>query len=284
MVYKQMESSVSKDRYAVVGNPISHSKSPLIHEAFAKQTQQNMSYERVLAPLDGFDATVKDLIAQGYKGVNITVPFKFEAFQLSNELTERARNAGAVNTLIFRDKAIIGDNTDGAGLVRDIEQNLHIPIQGKRILLIGAGGAAEGVLQPILAGMPATLVVTNRTLDKAMAMISKLEKHGGAHQTTVSVCAFEDLHGQVFDIVINATSTGLSDMTLPIPITIFSENCVAYDMMYGKETPFMAQARVAGAQVVDGLGMLVEQAAEAFYLWRGVRPETKSVMAMVRAL
>lgn len=284
MADKQVESSRNKDCYAVVGNPISHSKSPLIHEAFAKQTQQNMSYERVLAPLDGFDATVRDLVAQGYKGLNVTVPFKFEAFQLSDELTARALSAGAVNTLIFSDKATIGDNTDGAGLVRDIEHNLHISIQGKRVLLIGAGGAAEGVLQPILACAPAVIVVTNRTLDKALGMVKKIEGHGGAKSVAVSACALEDLRDQAFDIVINATSTGLSDTALPIPATIFAENCLAYDMMYGRETPFMAQARAAGAQVADGLGMLVEQAAEAFYLWRGARPETKSVMAMVRAL
>jgi len=238
----------------------------------------------VLAPLDGFDATVRDLVAQGYKGLNVTVPFKFEAFQLSDELTARALNAGAVNTLIFSDKATIGDNTDGAGLVRDIEHNLHIPIQGKRVLLIGAGGAAEGVMHPILVCAPASFVVTNRTLDKALGMVKKIEGHGGAKSVAVSACALEDLRDQAFDIVINATSTGLSDTALPIPATIFAENCLAYDMMYGRETPFMAQARAAGAQVVDGLGMLVEQAAEAFYLWRGVRPETKSVMAMVRAL
>lgn len=282
MTDKQAESVSSIDRYAVLGNPISHSKSPLIHEAFAKQTQQNMGYERVLAPLDGFDATVLDLVAQGYKGLNVTVPFKFEAFQLSNTLTARALNAGAVNTLILSDQGITGDNTDGAGLVRDIEHNLHVSIQGKRVLLIGAGGAAEGVLHPILACAPAMLVVANRTLDKALAMVEKVAAAG--EQSTVSACAFDALNGYVFDIVINATSTGLSDTALPIPATIFAENCLAYDMMYGRETPFMAQARATGAQVVDGLGMLVEQAAEAFYIWCGVRPETRPVMAMVRAL
>ncbi|MGZ8258833.1 MAG: shikimate dehydrogenase, partial [Methylotenera sp.] len=166
------------DRYAVVGNPIAHSKSPLIHEAFAKQTNQNISYERVLAPLDGFADTVQALRMSGFKGANVTVPFKIEAFHLANQLTERANDAGAVNTLIFNDEGVTGDNTDGAGIVRDIEQNLRIPIAGKRILLIGAGGAAEGVLHPLLACSPALLVIANRTLDKAISMVKKVEEQG----------------------------------------------------------------------------------------------------------
>jgi shikimate dehydrogenase len=281
---KYADPSNEVDRYAVVGNPIAHSKSPFIHEAFAKQTQQNMSYERILAPLDGFITTVQDLIAKGYKGVNVTVPFKFEAYTLADERSSRALSAGAANTLLFTGKRIAADNTDGAGLVRDIEQNLALPLSGKRVLLLGAGGAAEGVLQPILAANPASLVIANRTSDKAVAMATKaLQLSIGASANKVAGCAFSDLQAQQFDVVINATSAGLTDTALPIPNTVFADGCLAYDMMYGRETPFMVQARANGARVADGLGMLVEQAAEAFYLWRGVRPETQSVIKGIRA-
>jgi shikimate dehydrogenase len=266
------------DQYAVIGNPIAHSKSPIIHQAFAKQTDQTMSYDRVLAPLDGFSAKVQELCGLGFKGVNVTVPFKLEAFQLANQLTPRAQFAGAANTLIFSDSGIVGDNTDGAGIVRDIEHNIKVPIKGKRVLLIGAGGAAEGVLQPILVCNPASLVIVNRTLNKATQMAKK------AGNKNATAATFEDLAGKIFDIVINATSTGLSDVELPLPPTIFAPNALAYDMMYGKETPFMAMARRQGAQVADGLGMLIEQAAEAFFVWRGVRPETQSVMQAIRNL
>lgn len=270
------------DKYAVIGHPIAHSKSPLIHQAFAQQTKQSLTYERILAPLDGFAATVHDLIAQGYKGVNVTVPFKADAYRLATCLTKRAQDAGAVNTLVFNGDTIVGDNTDGAGIVRDIEQNLGIPIQGKRILLIGAGGAAEGVLHPILSCSPALMVITNRTVGKAVEMMKKVIAQG-AFSIPVSACAFNALAGQKFDVVINATSTGLTDSSLPLPPTIFAENCLAYDMMYGRETPFMVFARDHHARVADGLGMLVEQAAEAFYIWRGMRPETVSVMQKIRA-
>ncbi len=271
------------DKYAVIGNPISHSKSPLIHEAFAKQTNQDISYERILAPLDGFEATVRDLIVKGYKGVNVTVPFKFEAFQLASQHVKRATDAGAANTLSFEDE-IRADNTDGAGIVRDIEENLKVSIFGKRVLLIGAGGAAEGVLNPILDAKPKLLVIVNRTLDKALAMVKKIEMQQGHTITTLNGSTFEDLQSQQFDIIINATSTGLTDTALPISNTVFAKDCLAYDMMYGRETPFMKQAKEQGAQVADGLGMLVEQAAEAFYIWRGVRPETQTVMQMIRNL
>ena len=273
------------DKYAVIGNPISHSKSPLIHAAFAKQTNQDISYEAVLAPLDGFAATIQDLINQGFKGANVTVPFKFEAFALCDNLTERAQAAGAVNTLTFSAKQIHGDNTDGLGLVNDINNNLKhatglnhssASLKGARILLLGAGGAAQGVLLPILNANPASITIANRTLDKAQKMLNK-----SSSKATAST--FEDLKNQQFDIVINATSTGLSDSSLPIPDSIFAKNCLAYEMMYGRETPFMAQARANGAQVADGIGMLVEQAAEAFYLWRGVRPVTASVIAMLQS-
>lgn len=266
------------DKYAVIGNPIAHSKSPLIHEAFAKQTGQDISYERILAPLDGFAETVHHLIVQGYKGVNVTVPFKFEARALAHKRTERAQSAGAANTLIFDGQDIQADNTDGTGLVRDLEQNLQLTLADKRILLLGAGGAAEGVLQPLLAAKPATLVIANRSADKALTMAAKTDTRN------VKGCAFSDLAGQQFDVVINATSAGLTDAVLPIPDSVFAEDCLAYDMMYGRETTFMKQARAHGARVADGLGMLVEQAAEAFYQWRGVRPQTQPVMDMLRAL
>jgi len=284
MTDKYAEPLKCADRYAVVGNPIAHSKSPIIHEAFAKQTGQDICYERILAPLDGFEATVRELIRQGYKGVNVTVPFKFEAFKLADAHAQRSLDAGAANTLTFTEHGIQADNTDGAGLVRDIEQNLQLPLAGKRVLLLGAGGAAEGVLHPILERQPSLLVVANRTLDKALGMVKKVEMQTGHSVATLSACEFEGLQGQQFDVVINATSAGLTDTALLIPDTIFAKGCLAYDMMYGRETPFMQQARANGAVVADGLGMLVEQAAEAFYIWRGVRPDTKPVMEMVRAL
>ena len=286
------------ERYAVIGNPITHSKSPQIHAAFAKQTGQHIIYEAVLSPIDGFVATVKSLITQGYKGANVTVPFKFEAFNLCDELTHRATSAGAVNTLSFNQNKIIGDNTDGVGLVNDIALNLghalqpqglspqNIPpkvgyscLKGARILLLGAGGAAQGVMLPLINTQPDSITITNRSLEKAHFMIQKV-----AAQHTVCnllVSNYENLQSE-FDVIINATSTGLSNTILPISNVIFAKNCLAYDMMYGRETPFMAQARSAGAQVADGLGMLVEQAAEAFYMWRGVRPETAPIISLMR--
>lgn len=271
------------DKYAVVGNPISHSKSPDIHAEFAKQTNQNMQYEAVLAPLDGFAETVTRLAGEGYKGVNVTVPFKFEAFQFANQLRMPAKQAGAVNTLIFSEEHVIGENTDGVGLVRDIEQNLHKPIQSKRVLILGAGGAAEGVLHPILNAAPSQVVVANRSVEKAVKMIDKVKSLVQYQSVNLRASTFEGLTNQKFDIVVNATSTGLSDTALPVPSEIFADGCLAYDMMYGRETPFMAQAREARARVADGLGMLVEQAAEAFYCWRGVRPETASIIQKMRA-
>lgn len=283
MINKFAESAQGFDRYAVVGNPIEHSKSPLIHAAFAKQTNQHISYERILAPLDSFEATINDLITRGFKGVNVTVPFKFEAFNLCDNLTARAQAAGAVNTLTFKNGELHGelhgDNTDGAGLVRDITQNLRQVLHNKHVLLLGAGGAAEGVLQPLLDCELGNLVIANRTLEKAEHMLSKQIQYSAQ----LSASTFANLNTP-FDIIINATSAGLTDTALPISDTIFAKNCLAYDMMYGRETPFIAQARASGAQVADGLGMLVEQAAEAFYIWRGVRPDTKTVIEMMRAL
>ena len=281
------------DKYAVIGNPIAHSKSPLIHEAFGKQTNQNISYERILVPLDSFETTVKDLIAQGYSGVNVTVPFKFEAFDLcaKHVISIRAKVAGAVNTLVFAAHEVaLADNTDGVGLVRDIESNLNVSLLGKKILMLGAGGAASGVILPILMAGSQSVTIANRSLENAKLLQNKISSL--AHESEmldwqrmashISSTEFSELENQAFDIIINATSTGLTDTALPIPNTIFAKGCLAYDMMYGRETLFMKQARENGAQVADGLGMLVEQAAEAFYLWRGVRPETQSVIQQIR--
>ena len=282
------------DRYAVIGNPISHSQSPHIHAAFAKQTGQNISYEAVLAPLDGFAATVQNLIAQGFRGANVTVPFKLEAFALCDVLTQRAEAAGAVNTLTFENgkingdtqinAKINGDNTDGAGLINDITLNLGIALQGAQILVLGAGGAAQGALLPLMEAQPASITIANRSLEKAHFMIQKLIVQKMAAQNAVcniTISNYENLQGE-FDVIINATSAGLCDTALPISNTIFAKNCLAYDMMYGRETPFIAQARANGSKVADGLGMLVEQAAEAFYSWRGVRPESAPVIKMMR--
>lgn len=264
------------DRYAVIGNPISHSKSPLIHTMFAAQTRQKISYEKIEAPLAGFAATIQQLREQGYKGCNVTVPFKFEAFNCAAELSERAKAAQAVNTLSFEGEKIIGDNTDGAGLVRDITQNLGIILQGKRVLLMGAGGAAYGVVLPLLmAG--AELAIVNRTASKAISLAEKFPA------AAIRSYADDALAGQQFDVVINATSAGLTDSVVRLPEGIFAPNALAYDMMYGRETPFMAFARQRGAQRADGLGMLVEQAAESFYIWRSVRPATAPVIAALRA-
>lgn len=269
------------DKYAVIGYPIEHSKSPIIHAAFAKQTQQDISYEAILAPLDGFNDTVSTLIADGFQGVNVTVPFKVEAFTLANQIAPEALLAEASNTLIFDDQGIHATNTDGVGLVRDIEQNLNVVLKGKKVLLLGAGGAAQGVALPIVASQPALFVIANRTLEKAEAIAQKL-LHGEHVPTAVHSASFEALGEQAFDVVINATSAGLSDTALPISNAVFAKSCLAYDMMYGRETPFMTQARNNGARVADGLGMLVEQAAEAFNIWRKVRPETQPVIHLLR--
>ena len=263
------------DKYAVIGNPISHSKSPLIHSMFAKQTGQDISYEAIEAPLDGFAATIDRLRHEGYKGCNVTVPFKFEAFSIATELSERAQAARAVNTLIFAGDTIRGDNTDGAGLVRDIEHNLGVSLLNKRVLLMGAGGAAYGVVLPLLTS-GADLTIANRTSGKAIELADKFP--GKA----ISGGSYDELTGRQFDVIVNATSAGLTDSEVPLPSGIFAQNALAYDMMYGRETPFIKFARSKGVHVADGLGMLIEQAAEAFYIWRGVRPETATVIAALR--
>jgi shikimate dehydrogenase len=262
------------DRYVVIGNPIAHSKSPRIHALFAAATGQDMAYEALLAPLDGFPATVRAFAAGGGRGANVTVPFKEEAFRLATKLTERAKAAGAVNTLAFNGNEILGDNTDGAGLVRDLTANLGIAIVGRRVLLLGAGGAARGVILPLLAERPAQVTIANRTADKARALVR--------HFVGCDACGLDELAGREFDLVINATSAALAGGVPPRLTFAWAAGAFAYDMMYGKDSDFLRQAAAAGAGCADGLGMLVEQAAEAFLLWRGVRPQTAAVLAELR--
>jgi len=269
------------DLYAVFGNPIAHSKSPLIHAAFARQTGQDLDYRAILAPMDGFAASLRDFIAAGGRGANVTVPFKEAAFRLATRLSPRATLAGAVNTLLISAGEILGDNTDGAGMMRDITVNLGCPIEGRRVLLLGAGGAARGVIGPLLDARPQALVVANRTEAKAQALANAF-----AHLGPISGSGFAQLAGQSFDLVIDATSASLGgadgDMP-PLPEGLFATGSLAYSMMYGKETAFLRFARMQGAgQIAEGLGMLVEQAAEAFHLWRGVRPDVVPVMDMLR--
>ena len=272
------------DHYAVVGNPIAHSKSPWIHAAFARQTGQALVYQTLLAPLDGFEQSVTAFRIGGGRGLNVTVPFKLEAFALANHHTPRAEAAGAVNTLAFGPDGILGDNTDGAGLVRDLSFNLHCPLVGRRILLLGAGGATRGVLLPLLTSLPASLTIANRTASKAIALAERFIPHAG--RARVDGCGFEELAGRRFDLVINATAASLADELPPLPPGLYADGALAYDMMYGRgQTPFLRAALADGAaRVADGLGMLVEQAAESFALWRGVRPDSAPVLAELRRL
>ena len=267
------------DQYAVFGNPIGHSKSPIIHSAFARQTGQDMSYKSILAPLDGFDDAVEAFIAAGGRGANVTVPFKQEAFQLVTRLTPRAELAGAANTLIFDGDEIIGDNTDGVGLLRDITINLGYPVAGKRVLLLGAGGASRGVVGPLLDAGITSLTIANRTVPRAKLVAERFAPLG-----PVTGCGYDELAGQSFDIVINATSASLSGSMPAWPVGICAPGSLAYKMMYGMgDTPFRIFAREQGAAVIsEGLGMLVEQAAESFFVWRGVRPEVRPVMELLQ--
>ncbi len=273
------------DRYAVIGNPVAHSKSPFIHAEFARQTGQDLVYERILAPLDGFRAAVANFRAEGGKGLNVTLPFKLEAFQIANERGPRAQDAAAVNTLKFEGATVYGDNTDGVGLVRDIQTNLGFSIEGRDVLLMGAGGAAQGALGPLLEAQPARLVIANRTLDKAERLAERFRGARGLRVDALSASGYRELAGQQFQIVINSTSASLNDSVPDLPQDVFAHDSLAYDMMYGKGmTPFLELALAQGAgQLADGIGMLVEQAAQSFLIWRGVRPETRQVIAALKA-
>ena len=267
------------DQYVVIGNPVAHSKSPAIHAQFAAQTGESIAYERLAAPLDDFAACVQHFMQSGGRGANVTVPFKLEAFALATQLTPRAQAAGAVNTLSFDDGRIVGDNTDGVGLVRDIVHNAGVVLEGRRILLLGAGGAARGVVMPLLAERPQQLVVANRTVARAQELVQSFP----AAAPVLKAAAFDDLSGQ-FDVIINATSASLSADLPAVPATLFGPQVFVYDMMYAATpTVFMQWAAQHGARVRDGLGMLVEQAAESFFVWRGARPDTAPVYALLRA-
>ncbi|NKB34691.1 MAG: shikimate dehydrogenase [Pseudomonadales bacterium] len=266
-------------RYAVIGTPISHSKSPLIHRLFAEQTNQDVQYEAIEVQADDFDSFVTDFFAANGGGLNVTVPHKERAHKIAQLLAPNAKLAGAVNTLYLnKENVLCGDNTDGRGLVRDIQNNHEIQIAGKRVLVIGAGGAVRGALVALIDAKPATLTIVNRTLEKAEQLRLIFEI-----QLAIETSSFEQLDGE-FDLVINGTSLGLSGETPPILASHLSPNACCYDMMYGNEdTAFVAWAKNNGAvKALDGLGMLVEQAAESFLLWRGVRPETEPVISKLR--
>ena len=265
------------DQYAVIGNPVAHSRSPQIHAEFARQTGQDLTYERLLAPAHAFMDAASAFRSRGGRGLNVTLPFKGEAFRFATVLSERARAAQAVNTLKFDGGAILGDNTDGAGLVNDLSRNLGYAIAGRRVLLLGAGGAARGVIKPVLEQEPARLVLANRTLAKAQQLAQSFG-------VGVEASSFAALASRQFDLVVNATSASLAGDLPPLPPGVFAPGALAYDMMYGKhDMPFLAFARAEGVvALADGLGMLVEQAAESFYIWRGLRPDTAPVLTLLR--
>ncbi|HEX9628244.1 MAG TPA: shikimate dehydrogenase [Acidiferrobacterales bacterium] len=268
------------ERYAVMGNPVAHSKSPRIHKAFAAQFGERIDYGAIQVDVGGFAQAVEQFRAHGGKGLNVTVPFKQEAFRLADHVSERAQVAQAVNTLKFEaDGRVFGDNTDGAGLVHDLTRNLNLHLKGRRILILGAGGAVRGVLAPLLKQNPALIVIANRTVSRAKEMVRAFAHHG-----TLEAVGFDGLKGRHFDLVINGTAASLAGEVPPLPETVFANRATAYDMMYGdKARPFIDWSILHGAeQAVDGLGMLVEQAAESFLLWRGKRPETRAVIEMLR--
>ena len=273
------------DRYVVTGNPVGHSQSPFIHAAFAQQTGQQLDYGRLLCPLDDFAATLRRFVAAGdggtLRGCNVTVPFKFEAFALATRHTARAALAQAVNTLRFDSADWLGDNTDGAGLRRDIEVNAGVALAGKRVLLIGAGGAAAGVLGPLLAALPAELVVANRSVEKAQALVAR---HAGVAGAVRLVAASLADCGEAFDVVVNGSASSLKGAAPPVATQVLGRGALAVDMMYGPNAQgFLDWAMAHGAVARDGLGMLVEQAAESFLLWRGVRPDTATVLVELRS-
>jgi shikimate dehydrogenase len=269
------------DRYAVVGNPVAHSLSPKIHRMFAEQTAQQISYEAIELPIDDFAGRIRELQGQGIKGLNVTVPFKQQAWEICDARAPRAETAGAVNTLVFKqDGEILGDNTDGAGLVRDLTINHHSQIRHRNILIMGAGGATRGVLEPLLALEPKSLTIVNRTIDKAENLARIFQSFG-----EINSCGYDHLGKQKFDLIINATAAGLNDEIPPLADSVPGSHSICYDMMYRLNAPtaFLRWAQTRGAtRVFDGLGMLVEQAAESFFIWRGVRVETAAVIASLR--
>ena len=268
------------DQYGVIGHPVAHSWSPFIHGMFARQTGEQLTYRlHDVLPQD-FRAHVLDFFSRGGRGLNVTVPHKVVAAELANELTPRAERARAVNTLaIQRDNRLLGDNTDGAGLVHDLRDNLSLNLAGRHVLIVGAGGATRGVVAPLLVLRPAQLVIANRTADRALALAADFKDVGAVHG-----CGFDELHEQSFDVVINATSASLAGEVPAIPTSVIAADSLCYDMAYSKgDTPFLKWARENGcASAVQGWGMLVEQAAESFQLWRGVRPQTKPVLEALR--
>ncbi len=268
------------DHYAVLGNPISHSKSPQIHRLFAKQTKQNIEYEAIQVDPGGFEQAVGNFFANGGCGLNVTVPFKRDAWNIADIRTKRAEMAGAVNTLLMNTSGeICADNTDGIGLVNDLHNNHHIKIHGKRILLLGAGGAARGVIQPLLQFNPAQLTIVNRTANKAIELANNFSSLGA-----IGGCGYDAIGEQHFDIIINATSASLKGNLPPVPTTVVNANSICYDMMYdSKDTAFVAWSKNLAQRSIDGLGMLVEQAAESFFIWRGARPDTQAVIAKIRS-
>lgn len=275
----------ARDRYAVVGNPIAHSKSPFIHARFAEQTGEPVEYGTLLAPLDGFVTQVRAFIEAGGRGLNVTVPFKLDAHALADTLSPRAAAAGAVNTLRFDATGIHGDNTDGFGLVRDIETNLDTALKGARILLLGAGGAARGVVLPMLERFPHSLTIVNRTAAKADVLAEQFAQAAREAGCRLTGGAPSVVDASAYDVIVNATAGSL-DAALPeCDARAFGSGTLAYDMMYGAQpTVFMRHAQTLGARAADGLGMLVEQAAESFYVWRGVRPDGAPVLAALRAM
>ena len=266
------------DRYAVIGNPIVQSKSPLIHSTFAQVTGQDIDYGKLLGPLGEFAATVDAFRTSGGRGMNVTAPFKLDAFAYATDLAPSAQMAGAVNAMKFEGDKVYAENFDGVGLVRDVVHNLGCSLQGRRVLILGAGGATRGALLPLLAEQPAELVIVNRTVTKAHELAVLAQQHQTGQ---VQGLGYADLQGQAFDVVLNATSSSLTAELPPLPVSVFAPGCLAYDLTYGKGlTPFLKLAQQAGVtQVADGVGMLAEQAAEAFAWWRGVRPDTAAVIA-----
>ena len=271
------------DRYAVIGNPVAHSQSPHIHRMFADALGEDMEYGMVLGRPGRFADDVRDFRQSGGRGLNVTVPFKLDAYDYATRRSERATKAGAVNTLQFDDDDVFGDNTDGAGLVRDIRVGFGFAIAGARVVLMGAGGAARGALLPLLAERPARIAIVNRTVVKAEALATGFASHTAG--VSLHGGGYGDVAGDTFDLVINATSASLADALPPLPASVFARAALAYDMVYGaRAKAFIAYALAQGAgRAVDGLGMLVEQAAESFFLWRGVRPATGPVLAALRA-